>query len=61
MICLFIDTLVLENCSFRSLKVFEKSLNFVLSVCYEPRIAAAALAAVIQCVVDDDVYCCCVL
>ena len=28
--------LVLENCNFRSLKVLEKSLNFVLSVCYEP-------------------------
>jgi len=36
MIRLFIDTLVLENCDFRSLKVIEKSLNFVLSVCYEP-------------------------
>jgi len=28
--------LVLENCNFRYLKVLEKSLNFVLSVCYEP-------------------------
>jgi len=28
--------LVLENCNFRSLKVLEKCLNFVLSVCYEP-------------------------
>jgi len=28
--------LVLENCKFRSLRVLEKSLNFVLWVCYEP-------------------------
>ena len=28
--------LVLEECVFESLKVLEKSLNFVLCVCYEP-------------------------
>ena len=35
MICVCSDTLVLANCNFRSLKVFEKSLSIVLSVCYE--------------------------
>jgi len=31
-----LPVLVLDNCNFTSLKVLEKSLNFLLSVCYEP-------------------------
>jgi len=39
--------MVLENCNFRSLKVLEKSLNFVLSVCYEPCIGTGMIAPLV--------------
>ena len=51
--------LVLENCNFRSLKVLEKSLNFVLSVCYEPWIYCNVTTRRLKC--RNDLRCICPL